>query len=323
MSNRSETLAVALEASYASLLRTLSLLEPDEIEHGRLANEWTPKALIAHVAFWDAVQTQRMQAAMGGATAALAQPTTSNDERAARDDDRPLADVLADAEQARAGLVRFARTVADSQLAVPLDTGNGTLILADRLEHMVRHTRTHEQELWAYCGSMRRWPRARLRAFLVRQEENLMASIGGLSEAVLTTVPVEGDWTIRDSLVHILAWREYGYLVVKHWPAVDAKLIASWRADSEVDTTNAAILQARAALNMIDIADGLTTYHRRLMKLFDQASDSDLASTGDHGWGDQGELAAFFYGLAYHEMEHAEKIWEFRVAGREDDKAPG
>ncbi len=313
MSNRSEALAAELEASYASLLRTLSLLEPEEIEHGRLANDWTPKALVAHVAFWDEVQTQRMQAALSGATAGVARPTTSNDERAARDDGRPLAEVLADADRARAGLVHFARAVPNDRLAVPLAAGDATLILADRLEHMVRHTRTHNQELWTYCGSMRRWQRARLRAFLVRQEENLMSSIGRLSETVLTTVPVEGDWTIRDILVHILAWREYGYLVIKHWPAVDADLIASWRAESEVDTTNAAILQARAALNMIDIADGLTTYHRRLMKLFDQASDADLASTGDYGWGDQGELAAFFYGLAYHEMEHAEKIWEFRV----------
>ena len=310
-------LAGQLQESFAGLRRTLALLEPEEIEHGRLGNEWTPKALVAHVAFWDDVQTRRMQAALNGASAAIdiARPAATNDERAAVDAGRPLDAVLADADVARDRLVRFAAGLSLEQLALTLPAGDSTLVLRERIEHMIRHTRTHNQELWAYCGSMRRWSRPRLRAFFVRQEENLMASIGGLSETLMATVPVDGNWTIRDSLVHILAWREYGYLVAKNWPAVEADLIDGWRPQDDVDVTNAGLLQARAALNMIDIADGLTTYHRRLMKLFDKASDADLASTGDIGWGDQGELSAFFYGLAYHEMEHAEKIWEFRVEG--------
>ena len=315
MSDKPEMLAAQLQESYAGLLHTLALLEQEEIEHGRMANDWTPKALVAHIAFWDDVQTRRMQAALDGAAAAtgFARPATTNDERAVVDAGRPLDAVLSDADAARERLVHFAAGLSPDQLALTLPERDSTLVLRERIEHMVRHTRTHHQELWAYCGSMHRWTRPRLRAFLVQQEENLMASIGGLSEAVLTTAPVEGDWTIRDVLVHILAWREYGYLVVKHWPAVDTGVIAAWRAESAVDVLNAGLRQARAALNMIDIADGLTTYHRRLMKLFDQATDADLASTGDHGWGDMGELSAFFYGLAHHEMEHAAKIWEFRV----------
>ncbi len=315
MPDTPEMLAAQLRESYAGLLYTLALLEQEEIEHGRMANDWTPKALVAHVAFWDGVQTQRMRAALAGISSdtGFARPSPTNDDRAAADAARPLDAILADADAAREELARFAAGLSHEQLANPLPEGDTTLVLRERIEHMIRHTRTHHQELWAYCGSMHRWTRPRLRAFLVQQEENLMASIGGLSEAVLTTAPVEGDWTIRDILVHILAWREYEYLVVKHWPAVDPGVIAAWRAESDVDVLNAGLRQARSALNMIDIADGLTTYHRRLMKLFDQATDADLASAGDHGWGDMGELSAFFYGLAHHEMEHAAKIWEFRV----------
>ena len=315
MSDTPEMLAVQLRERYAGLRHTLALLEPEEIEHGRMANDWTPKALVAHVAFWDDVQTQRMRAALSGASSdtGFARPSSTNDDRAAADAGRPLDAILTAADAAREGLASFAAGLSPEQLARLLPEGDTSLVLRERIEHMIRHTRTHHQELWAYCGSMRRWTRPRLRAFLVQQEENLMASIGGLSEAVLTTAPVEGDWTIRDILVHILAWREYEYLVVKHWPAVDAGVIAAWRAESDVDVLNAGLRQARAALNMIDIADGLTTYQRRLMRLFDQATDADLASTGDHGWGDMGELSAFFYGLAHHEMEHAAKIWEFRV----------
>ena len=315
MSVTPETLVVELQKSYASLLCTLALLDREEIEHGRMTNEWTPKALIAHVAFWDDVQTRRMQAALGGGSAVIGfvPPAATNDERAATDTDRPLDVVLSAADAARERLVRFTAGLSAEQLVHPLPEGNVSLVLRDRIAHMVRHTDVHDRELWSYCGSMRRWTRSRLRAFLVQQEENLMASIGGLSEEVLSSVTVDGAWTIRDSLVHILAWREYSYLVVRHWPAIDDAMISAWHAAEGVDVCNAELHRARAALNMIDVADGLTTYHRRLLKLFDRATDADLASIGTYGWGDQGALSAFFFGLAHHEMEHAAKIWEFRV----------
>ena len=315
MSAIPETLAAELRESHAGLLHTLALLEPQEIEYGCMANEWTPKALIAHVAFWDNVQTRRMQAALDGssATTGFVPPAATNDERAVADAEQPLEVLLSAADAAREGLVRFVAGISPEQLAQPLPEGDASLLLHQCIVHMIHHTYMHDRDLWSYCGSMQRWTRSRLRAFLVQQEENLMASIGGLSEAVLTHMRVDGDWTIRDSLVHILAWREYGYLVAKHWPAVDAARIAAWRTDEGVDALNARLRQARTALHMIDIADGLTTYHRRLMKLFDQASDADLASTGAYGWGDQGALSAFFFGLTHHEMEHAARIWEFRV----------
>lgn len=311
----SEQHAKQLQRSYESLMRVLALLDPAEIEAGRMANNWTPKALIAHVAFWDTVQLQRMRDAYTGAAAehGYARPAGTNDERAAEDTDRSLDEVLATADAARTALVDFAASLKPEDLARTYPEASGILSLDERLAHMTNHTRTHARELWRYCCSMRRWDRSRLRAFLVRQHTNLMDCIEGLTETTLTTERISGTWTIRDLLTHILSWREFAYHVVGSWPKVDSATIAPW-IEGDEDTVNSRLMADRAHLNMIDVADGLTTYHRRLLKHFDAASDEKLASEGDYGWGDQGELAGFFYSLVLHEMEHAEQIWHYKVA---------
>ncbi|MBK8797189.1 MAG: DinB family protein [Anaerolineales bacterium] len=315
MSSMPNALAANLRVTYDDLLRTLSLLEAGEVERASLETEWTPKALLAHVAFWDRTQTRRLRDVLAGVTAAtgFARPASTNDTRAQADAALPLDAILTEVEHARAGLIGLTETLTPAQLETSYREGDSWLTPGRLIAHMANHTRQHERELWRYCGSMRRWTRAGLRVFLARQDANLMDSIGGLSEATLVTPGVIGDWSLRDVLVHILAWREYGYRVAKQWPQIDKDSLAPWLEDATEDAVNAQLLTARAALNMIDIADGLTTYHRRMLKLLDQASDAQLASIGDPGQGEPGELSGFVYGLTLHEMEHAEEIWRFRV----------
>ncbi|MBE2240335.1 MAG: DinB family protein [Caldilineaceae bacterium] len=324
MSSTPSALAANLRVTYADLLRTLSLLEAGEVECASLETEWTPKALLAHVAFWDRTQTQRLQDVLAGVTAdsGFARPASTNDVRAQADATRSLDAILVEVEQARADLISLTEALTPAQLETPYREGDSWLTPSRLIAHMANHTRQHERELWRYCGSMRRWTRAGLRVFLARQDANLMDSIGGLSEAALIAPGVIDNWSIRDVLVHILAWREYGYRVAKQWPRVDKVSLAPWLEGATKDAINAQLLAARAALNMIDIADGLTTYHRRMLKLLDQASDAQLASIGDPGQGEPGELSGFVYGLTLHEMEHAEEIWRFRVE-QDGDKTIG
>lgn len=307
-------LALQLERSFANLLATLALLEPVEIESARLEHGWTPKAVVAHVAFWDEVQLRRMQDAVAGrsATTGFVRPPESNDERAAGDDARSLDEVMAAAQSARRAMVEFAASLTPVQLAQGYAEGDNTLSLVERLTHMANHARSHARDIGAYCGSMRRWRRDGLRAFLVQQHANLMDSIAGLDEATILSTHVCGFWSIRDVLAHVLSWNEFGYLVMKGWPQVDHAAISPWINGSE-DTINANLLAARADLDMIAIVDWLTTYHRRVLTRYDKLGDAELASSGDQGWGTQGELADLLYSLALHATEHAEDIWRFRA----------
>jgi uncharacterized damage-inducible protein DinB len=313
-----DELAQQLRGAFRTLMDTLALLEAEEIEGARLAGGWTPKALVAHVGFWDRVQTQRMQDALSGASAqrGFVRPTTENDARAAEDEDRPLGEVVVDAMAAREALAAFAATLSPAELEREYPEGDRPFSLLNQLQHMVGHTRIHTRELNDYCGSMRRWQRGALRTFLVRQHNNLMESIAGLHEDTLVAVRVCDKWTIRDLLAHLLSWNEFGYLVLKGWPQADRTTLAPWLAAGEsddIDAINARLLAARAGLDMIAIADGLATCHRRMLRIFDRAGDETLAGEGDYGWGEQGEMARFFYSLAQHDMEHAEAIWRYRT----------
>jgi hypothetical protein len=315
MSLPTEALVRELRTTHDSLLRVLALLTPEEIESAALESGETPKAVLAQVAAWDRVQTWLLEAVLAGASAlpGAAQPGQPLDKGTSFDASHPLESLLAEAEAARAALIRCAAALAPDQWATPYFADNRTLTAEQIIAGCVASTRRYTDEMWRYCGSMRRWRPESLRAFLVRQDANLMDSLGGLTEETLTAPGAIDGWSLRDGLVHILAWREYGYRVVKQWPQVDRAALTLWLEGDDVDAINAGLLAARAALNMIDIADGLTTYHRRLLTLLDQAGAAHLATYGDPGWGEASELSAFVYGLTLHEMEHAEEIWRWRV----------
>lgn len=318
MSQPTAALVRELQTTHDALLRVLALLTPEEIENAALESGETPKAVLAQVAAWDRVQTRRLEAALAGASVlpGAAQPGQPPDEGAPFDASRPLEPLLEEAEAARSALIHCAAAGAPSQSAISSPAGDQTLTAEQIIAQCVESTRRHTDILWRYCGSMRRWQPQTLRAFLVRQDANLMDSLGGLTEAMLTAPGAIGGWSLRDVLVHILAWREYGYRVAKQWPQVDRAALAPWLEGDDGDAINAGLLAARAALNMIDIADGLTTYHRRLLTLLDRADAAHLATHGDPGWGEASELSAFVYGLTLHEIEHAEEIWQWRVGGK-------
>ncbi|MCB0063619.1 MAG: DinB family protein [Caldilineaceae bacterium] len=320
-----QELANQLQAAYDSLCRTFGLLQVEEIETGQMANGWSPKALMAHIAFWDEYQTARMQAAFTNATVSaatavnpvgangFARPTVDNDERAAADQERSWETILAAADLARSRMIDFTHTLDEAQLAADYPEGDGTLSFTRLLEHMVRHTRLHAQELQQYCGSMQRWSRGALRALIVQQHTNLMDGISHLPEAEILTAQVCGTWTIRDLLVHVLSWNEYESAVLQQWPDAAHESLTPWLDGHGVDDINANLLAERAELTMIDVCDGLMTYHRRILRAFDRATDEQLGGLGDYGWGEEGTLSNFFYSFALHEAEHAEDLWRYRA----------
>jgi len=308
-------IARELQATFTHLHQTLALLEPHELETARLAGGWSPQSVLAHVAFWDDFQTQRLQAVVAGKAARNTRttPLLDNDQRAQVDAARPWDEIVAEAEAARAQLIAFAVSLSSDALDTAYAEGKKTLLPRHLLNHMIKHTHLHTQEIARYCGSMQRWSRATLRSFLVTQHANLMDSISGLTEATILATPVCGAWTMRDVLVHVLSWHEFGYQVLKQWPKADPATLQAWLGAAGTDVINARLLAARADLDMIGVVDWLTTYHRRMIHRFDQFSDAALASQGDYGWGETGEASGFFYELALHDAEHAEQIWRHRA----------
>jgi hypothetical protein len=136
-----------------------------------------------------------------------------------------------------------------------------------------------------------------------------------LSEQTILTARVDGQWTIRDTLVHVLAWQEMFVPLLRQWPDAKPEAVAEWqfRDGETIDELNARLMEGRAGLGMIDVMDGLITCYRRILGRFDKFSDAQLSEPGQT-WNGTGVLSCFFYDIACHSAEHAEQIWVYRAS---------
>lgn len=306
-----------LQQSFANLCETFALLQPEEIENGRMENGWAPKAVMAHVAFWDRAQTERMRQMVQSETVApsLRPAVANNDQRAGEDANRPWAEILAEAEAARQQMIDFVGSLSQTQFEKEYAPGERSPSPAALFSHMVRHTNEHQHELSEYCGSMARWSKPALRRFVVEQYANLMDSIGGLDEATILATKVCGIWSMRDVLTHVLAWNEFEYSALKGWPQPSPESLKEWRfaPGDTIDTLNARLLAARSDLDMIAIVDWLATYHRKVLAQFDKASDEQLSTRADVGWSKPISMSHLIYDMSLHGLKHAEDIWQWKA----------
>ncbi len=309
-----EALAQELERSFQLLWENLSLLERHEWESPCLPNGWSPKALVAHVAFWDDFQRRRMEALLQGRR--LPRPEMDNDTRAAQDEGRSWEEVVDAAQEARRALVAFTRSLTLPQVTATYreEDGPERPILATLLPHMARHVRDHAQELRGYAGSIARWGREGFRRLYTRQFARFLDAIGGLDEATLTAVPVCGSWSAREVLAHVLAWDEYALEVLQGWPEPDPARLGRWLGPSgvleDVDAVNQALQEEMAEQTVVELLDGLTTVHRRILRVYDGIPAGELGREGDFGWGERGHRVRFLYEFSLHHAEHTAHLLE-------------
>ncbi len=320
-----------LRDSHDFLHQTLALLDVDELDSATLGTDhgdWSPKVMVAHIAFWDDWQTGRMKHAVSGAAATEPFPPLAddNDARAAADAERDFAEVLDAADLARQQMIDFVINLDGMSPGTKIEgiypeirSGERRdLDLAKLLHHMARHTRDHAWTIRRYAGSLSRWGRVDFRTFLMQQHENLMNSIAGLTEQTLVETALSPGWSIRDALVHCASWNECGWRTVDGWPSpnYESDALRAWSSREGLDEVNEALLAERAAWTMIDVADWLATYHRRTINLLDRSSDAELSQVGTNLWGGEMALSQVMFEYALHDAEHAAQIWGWRAESR-------
>ena len=311
-------LAEQLDRTNFLFWETLAELEPEEVESVQLAagnGEASPtaKMMVADIGFCDDRLLRRLQAVRTGTPL----PGRGQGDKAARVLEvakHPWREVEQAAKEARQRLVDFTRTLAPEEMVAQFVEGNKTLVLFEQLQERADSVRAQRSTLQAYCGSLDRWGRTGLRKLMVEQHDNLMEGMAGLTEETMLTTQVCDVWSIRDVYAHVLGWNEYCARLLRYWPEPNPEVISAWewQAGDTMATFNDRMLDARAHLTMIEIADGLTTEFRRMMRVFERRSDADLRSEG-LTWGGPGIMSNFFYEIFVHEAEHAAQIWAFRA----------
>lgn len=334
-----QQMAEQLSLAYERLWWVISLCDDDELEHGVMADGWSPKVLIGQCASWNIIHMRRMlkvvrpdlhsfiERANGGLStkADIERLRAREPMRSAVDARLPLDAVLAELERSQkwiTDLLTDPQGVFVQHTAAKED-GDANLRLAAIFEEMLGEIRRQTRQLRRWAGSMERWTKAELIQLLEAQHQLLMDSIAGLDEATIVSTITHAPWSMRDELTHVLAWNEFELRLIDGWPNPQKDDVRSWLNDAgeTEDEINDRLAAERIDMNMIDVVDALATVHRRIVKRLEAADDALLASTGDWFFGVSGELSDFVYAMALHQAEHSEWLWRTRKTLEEKPSA--
>lgn len=148
-----------LEQAYAGLREVLGGMGAGSADSGG----WSELQVLGHVAFWDRYQTERLSRALAGESTPReldeqADAAVENDARASMEG-RSRAELLAESEAARAGLVEFVGSLSEEQLGARYEEGEWSLSLVQLIHQVgVWHVRAHTASLpggEAYRGNPR------------------------------------------------------------------------------------------------------------------------------------------------------------------------
>lgn len=185
----------------------------------------------------------------------------------------------------------------------------------DRLVRAIGEADRAIRPQWEAYGA---WGRSAFRGFVADQYDCLLDSVGGLTEDELNKPGVVGDWSARDALAHVLAWEEYGWVILSQWPEPKAEALVPWEVGESEDEANARLLDRYAGRDLIDVLGDLYTYRRRTLRFIDDCDDARFDSVGSYGWDETGSLTLFILSMAWHCTEHALQILEAREHGVAD-----
>jgi hypothetical protein len=146
---------------------------------------------------------------------------------------------------------------------------------------------------------------------LDQSHRELMGAYTGLSEQALEEEPVDGQWTVRDLLIHISHWHDWALGFIDTF-VKDGQV--TYVPPSDFDTVNAQVVsQRRENVNMIDLVDELTTQYRRMRQAIMSVSPEQLQQPWPIAGSDKTRnLTTCVMDEIEHDNEHAEQILKWR-----------
>jgi uncharacterized damage-inducible protein DinB len=157
-------------------------------------------------------------------------------------------------------------------------------------------------------------------ARLATARADLLFSVLGLEEAVMSSVPVGGDWTAKDMLAHVAAWEA--------WTVGRLNMALSGRSGEmvgvEAETENPRIHAERKDWPLCRTLAELARTHAGLLTALQAANEEDLERRYAAPWG-KVRPNRWLEMLVEHDQEHAASILTWRkAAGLEEQRlGPG
>ncbi|MCB9128377.1 MAG: DinB family protein [Ardenticatenales bacterium] len=139
---------------------------------------------------------------------------------------------------------------------------------------------------------------------LDQQRRETWAVVESLSEEDLAR-PVDGNWTVRNVLTHLLNAEEDHCRVIAVAVRGEVDKLA---APFDLDGHNQARLEARGALSHAQLLEGLTAQRERTTKLFAEVGEAQLDHEVPHPALGETTVGKIFRIIGLHEKMHLKEI---------------
>jgi len=316
-----------LAAARAALLGKLLGLDEQPLTEAPVLDHWTIKDILAHIAAWDRWEYQTMRRMAEGESpdfAAVQDVDRFNAAVVATWRERPLGEVLAELEDARATWVAWLQALPVEEFFQRRRYDNYDWSFPDCLRVQWEHDTEHAEQIaaWREARGLRGEPwntqtgsKEVLLAALAAAREELLTAAALVPPEERTSRRVCGEWTLKDVLGHIADWEWLGVEGLRHMAAGQPPQVEHVE---DVDAWNRAHAEARHEQSWDEVWADFHAARRALLAILEGMDQDDLGRLFSTPWVDQCTPYAWAFVHLAHDREHAEDLR--KVCGVE--KAP-
>ncbi|MCB0200757.1 MAG: maleylpyruvate isomerase N-terminal domain-containing protein [Anaerolineae bacterium] len=295
------------------LKRSLLFLTSDETRQPGIHAQWCIRDVVSHVTGREAALFAAVRNLVNEGDPCFPDPLDDREFNMAaiqRRRDFSMAEVMDEMDSLRQQIMRYLRRLPNRALFGPHEiraTGEQQSI-ADVLHATIAHDYLHADGIWQWRAEVGLLHLDDFRRHIMRERHEFLNAMGGMHESDMVSVETCGYWTVRDLMAHVLSWDEEIYRTVKHWTGERA-----WQDGALYDDEwNEREVNQRAGMDVIELADGLATYHRRILQFCDNAAPADLVVVARTPWGEPMALLSLLYEMAAHDAVHRNDIETMR-----------
>ncbi len=306
-----------LAAERAFLLSLFEGLDDETLSNATIAGGWTAAGMLAHLANWEAFFADRLGKLAHGRRAEIA-PLTGEDpiqERnasmKARFDALRFSEGVAISRKERRGLLLALDQLPDELLFKRVRIRPGWRITPHKwvgvpIEHDAEHAADVERWREGYPPNdpaIRRIHRDLLRPILSLSRQELLALAALVPPAERETRPLEGSWTLKQILGHLVEYERLGVVALKavaagHEPAYESTF-TDW------DAFNNERAGRWAETSWEETWAHYQTTRRAMLLAAEALSYEALARPFTAPWLETTTACGYLLDMAQHEQEHA------------------
>ncbi len=319
LSPRRATLLAHLAAERAHLFGLLEGLDEATLTHAPIVEGWTAAALLAHLAYWDALFADRLAKLAAGRRDEIhpldsASRDARNAEHLAQLDGLSFAQAVAIAQKERRTLLAALDQLPDNLLFGRVRLGGGWRVSPYTfVRWRYRHDAGHAAEVARWRRgfppndpSLRVIHRALLRPLLGLARREFLALAALLPPAERESRAVTGAWTLKQIVGHLSDYERMGVLALRalaagREPVYEARI-------NNFDTFNEARGAAWAAAAWDEAWATAVATRRALLHLIETLPDEALTRPIPAPWPATTTACGYLLDMAQHEREHADSL---------------